>query len=134
MRIAAVDPGRDKCGLAIVAENGRVLDQAVVATVWLVEELVTRIKEFGPELLLIGNGTTSAKAQARIREALPEFKVVVVDEYRTTEEAKRVYWEAHPPTGWRRFFPTSMQVPPVPVDDFVAVILAQRYLINKNYR
>ena len=106
MRIAAVDPGRDKCGLAIVAENGKVLDQAVVATVWLVEEMVTRIKEFGPELLLIGNGTTS----------------------------KRVYWEAHPPTGWRRFFPTSMQVPPVPVDDFVAVILAQRYLINKNYR
>lgn len=134
MRIAAIDPGRDKCGMAIVAGDGKVLDQAVVATVWLVEELMTRVREYGPELLLLGNGTTSEKAQARIREAVPELKILLVDEYRTTEEAKRVYWEAHPPTGWRRFFPTSMQVPPVPVDDFVAVILAKRYLINQNYR
>jgi hypothetical protein len=134
MRIAAIDPGRDKCGMAIVAGDGKVLDQAVVATVWLVEELMTRVRSYGPELLLIGNGTTSEKAQARIREALPELKITVVDEYRTTEDAKQVYWEAHPPKGWRRFFPTSMQVPPVPVDDFVAVIMAKRYLINQNYR
>ena len=52
-------------------------------------------------------------------------------EYRTTDDAKRAYWAAHPPTGWRRFFPTSMQVPPAPVDDFVAVLLAKRYLINR---
>ena len=80
MRIAAIDPGRDKCGMAIVAGDGKVLDQAVVATVWLVEELINRVRTYGPKLLLIGNGTTSEKAQARIREALPELKIMVVDE------------------------------------------------------
>ena len=30
MVVAAIDPGREKCGLAIVTEDGRVLDQAVV--------------------------------------------------------------------------------------------------------
>ena len=52
----------------------------------------------------------------------------VVDEYRTTELAKREYWKAHPPTGWRRFLPVTMQVPPEPVDDFVAVLLGRRYI------
>ena len=68
----------------------------------------------------------------RIREMLPEVPVEIVDEYRTTDDARRVYWKAHPPTGWRRFLPTGMQVPPVPVDDFVAVLLAQRYLTHRN--
>lgn len=128
MHVAAIDPGREKCGLAIVAEDGRVLEQRVVATAHLAEELSARIKEFSPEVLVLGNGTTSAEAEAKIRAALPNLPVEVVDEYRTTDDARRAYWESNPPTGWRRFLPTGMQVPPVPVDDFVAVILARRYL------
>lgn len=131
MVIAAIDPGREKCGLAVVDERDGVLDQEVVATVWLTEELAERIERFAPARILIGNGTTGDDAKARIQEAFPALPVESVNEYRTTDDAKRAYWEAHPPTGWRRFFPTSMQVPPVPVDDFVAVLLAQRYLINR---
>ena len=131
MVIAALDPGREKCGLAIVAESGRVLDQEVVATVWLTDELLERVRLYAPDILLIGNGTTSCNARDRIHEVLPELPIEEVNEYRTTDDAKRAYWEAHPPTGWRRFFPISMQVPPVPVDDFVAVLLAPRYLINR---
>ncbi|HKM17981.1 MAG TPA: pre-16S rRNA-processing nuclease YqgF, partial [Limnochordia bacterium] len=37
----------------------------------------------------------------------------------------------HPPRGWRRLLPVSLQTPPVPIDDYVAVILAQRYLDGK---
>ena len=102
--IAAIDPGREKCGIAILRENGDVVEHSVIATVWLTEELGERIRLYNPS------------------EA---------DEYRTTDDAKRAYWEDNPPTGWRRFFPTSMQVPPVPVDDYAAVILGQRYLINR---
>ena len=128
MNVAAVDPGREKCGIAIVTEDGRVLAQAVVATARLAEEISVRAKEFSPTLVVLGNGTTSAEAEAVIRAALPELPVEVVDEYRTTDDARRAYWESNPPTGWRRLFPTGMQVPPVPVDDFVAVILARRFL------
>ena len=131
MGVAAIDPGREKCGLAVVDEDGRVLEQAVVATVWLEDELTERVQKFRPERILLGNGTTSRTAEEDIRTAFPDIPVEIVDEYRTTDDAKIAYWKANPPTGWRRFFPTSMQVPPVPVDDFVAVILAQRYLINR---
>ncbi len=131
MVVAAIDPGREKCGVAIVAESGEVLEQSVVATVWLADEMVERVRRFSPERILLGNGTTSRAAEATIRENLPDIPIEIVDEYRTTDDARRAYWKANPPTGWRRFFPTSMQVPPEPVDDYVAVLLAQRYLINR---
>ena len=59
---------------------------------------------------------------------VPALEILVRDEYRTTEMAKGEYWKANPPKGWRRLLPVTMQVPPVPVDDFVAVILGRRYL------
>lgn len=133
MTIAAIDPGRDKCGLAVLEENGIVLAQTVIATVWLAEEIMAVAERFAPKVLLLGNGTTHKTALQTIKDALPELPVKLVDEYRTTEMARNAYWEANPPTGWRRFFPLSMQVPPVPVDDFVAVILAKRYLINLEF-
>ena len=132
MVVAAVDPGREKCGVAVVDEDGNVLERAVVATARLADELTARAIKFRPELILLGNGTTSCAAEETIRAALSDIPVAIVDEYRTTDEAKVAYWKAHPPTGWRRFLPTGMQVPPEPVDDFVAVILAQRYLMNKH--
>lgn len=131
MVVAAIDPGREKCGVAIVAEDGEVLEQSVVATVWLADEMAERVRRFSPERILLGNGTTSRAAEATIRENLPDIPIEIVDEYRTTDDARRAYWKANPPTGWRRFFPTSMQVPPEPVDDYVAVLLAQRYLISR---
>lgn len=132
MVVAAVDPGREKCGVAVVDEDGNVLERAVVATARLADELTARSIKFRPELILLGNGTTSRAAEETIRAALSDIPVAIVDEYRTTDEAKVAYWKAHPPTGWRRFLPTGMQVPPEPVDDFVAVILAQRYLMNEH--
>ena len=96
--VLAVDPGREKCGVAVLAADGTVLLQEVVPTAQL-----TATAELGTE-------------------------VTLVDEYRTTDAAKAAYWTAHPPRGWRRLIPRGMLVPPVPVDDFVAVILAQRYL------
>ena len=41
------------------------------------------------------------------------------------------YWREHPPRGLMRLIPVTMQVPPVPVDDYVAVILAERYFDKK---
>lgn len=132
MVVAAIDPGREKCGVAVVDEDGRVLEQAVIATVLLADEMTARVKEFRPERILLGNGTTSRTAEETIREAIPDVPVEIVDEYRTTDDARIAYWKANPPSGWRRLFPTSMQVPPAPVDDYVAVILARRYLLNRH--
>ena len=54
----------------------------------------------------------------------------IVNEYRTTDEAKKRYWQENPPKGIRRLIPRGMLVPPVPVDDFAAVIIGEKYLVN----
>ena len=123
--VLAIDPGREKCGVAVLASDGRVLVQRVVTTAELDAAVGALIRAYEPNVIM-GNGTTSAAAKARVEELGCE--VALVDEYRTTDAAKCTYWEAHPPRGWRRLMPRGMLVPPVPVDDFVAVILAQRFL------
>ena len=123
--VLAIDPGREKCGVAVLASDGGVLVQRVVMTAELDATVGTLIRAYEPNVIM-GNGTTSADAKKRV-EALG-VPVTLVDEYRTTDAAKCAYWEAHPPRGWRRLMPRGMLVPPVPVDDFVAVILAQRFL------
>jgi len=128
MNIAALDPGRDKCGFAVLAGDGTVLLQQVIATAELEQEVLAARRRFPFACLIEGNGTTSQAARERLAAALPDLSVIVVDEYRTTEMARGAYWRAHPPKGWRRLLPVTMQVPPEPVDDFVAVILGHRYL------
>ena len=128
MVVMAIDPGREKCGLAVVFEDGSVPEKSVIATAGLEGEILRSVKKYAPDVIVLGNGTSCDFAEAKIRAAAPSLPVEIIDEYRTTDDAKIAYWKANPPTGWRRFFPTSMQVPPVPVDDFAAVILARRYL------
>lgn len=123
--IIAIDPGRDKCGVAILSEDGSFV-QAVIRT----DELCTWVndsrKRFGDAPVIIGNGTSSRAAYERV-QAECDIEPRLVEEYKTTEEARRRYWQENPPAGWRRLMPISMQVPPVPIDGYVAVILAERY-------
>ena len=119
-RIAALDPGREKCGFAVLAEGGEVLMQRVIETAQLEEEVRVAREAYGFAVLVEGNGTTSREARARLQKALPDLH-------------KKAYWKAKPPRGWRRLLPVTMQVPPEPVDDFVAVILASRYIKENHH-
>ncbi|MFA6850454.1 MAG: pre-16S rRNA-processing nuclease YqgF [Selenomonadaceae bacterium] len=128
MNILAIDPGRDKCGFAALQDDGGVLKQKVICTAELAAVVQAAVCKYHPTALIIGNGTTSKAAQKIIKQTVPDLRLIVVDEYRTTDDAKKRYWLVHPPKGWRRLLPVTMQVPPVPVDDFVAVMLAERYV------
>lgn len=123
--VLAIDPGREKCGIALLAADGAILYRAVVPTAALADTAAQRASAAGARIIM-GDGTTSAAAKARMERA--GYAVVLVDEYRTTDAARRLYWEMYPPRGWRRFVPRGMLVPPVSVDDLVAVILARQFL------
>nr|WP_320148006.1 pre-16S rRNA-processing nuclease YqgF [uncultured Anaeromusa sp.] len=128
--IAAVDPGREKCGVAVVAMDGIIVRRLVVPTQDLHEEIASILADGKIQVLLCGDGTGSAAQGAILQELTQLHKVqfLIVDEKHTTEEAHKLYWQQQPPQGLRRFLPTTMLTPPVPVDDYVAVLLAWKYL------
>lgn len=121
-----IDPGRDKCGVAVLTAAGEIKFQRVVATEELDSTIKTLAAEFQIESVILGNGTTHKAAAQKVTTAGLKFQLV--DEKHTTEEARREYWKKNPPRGWRRLLPTSMQVPPEPVDAIVAEILVKRFL------
>ena len=126
MNIVGIDPGRDKCGVAVLNSSAEILFEEVIETAefeTIIKKLVT---QFNLQLAILGDGTTHKNAEKILRNLNLEVKIV--DEKHTTEEARRLYWKKNPPRGWRKILPTSMQVPPVPVDGIVAEILVTRHL------
>ena len=123
--VLAIDPGRDKCGIAVLSPQGDVLLHEIVPTGALETRVSELAAEYAPRIIM-GDGTTSAAAKARIEAQAGA--VILVDEYRTREEGRRLYWAENPPRGWRRLVPRGLLTPTVPVDDFAAVALARRFL------
>lgn len=129
--ILGLDPGRDKCGLAIVNCEQQVVQHQVVESSQAITIMQGLTQKFDINLIVIGDGTTSENWQSQIQFSLmKEIKVVMVNEANSTVEARDRYWEMYSPQGFQRFIPQGLRVPPRPVDDIVAIILIERYLTN----
>jgi RNase H-fold protein (predicted Holliday junction resolvase) len=128
--VLGVDPGRDKCGVA-VCQPDRVLARAVVPPADL-PGLVTRwAAEYLVGAVVVGGGTGSSEVIAALSGLAASARLpalVVEAEVNTTLAARRRYFEEHPPQGWRRLVPVSFQVPPEPYDDYAAAVIAEAYL------
>jgi RNase H-fold protein (predicted Holliday junction resolvase) len=132
--VLAVDPGRDKCGVAVVTAEGAVLHQAVVSAPEVggaVAELMARHRV---TRLVLGDRTAAKQVAEALRRAGVALPPVIVDEHRSSEEGRRRYFQENPPRGWRRLLPTTLQTPPRAYDDYVAVVLAERYLGGREAR
>lgn len=128
MLVLGVDPGREKCGLAVVDKSRGVLWHEIVAAPELAAAVQTLVGRYSPDQVVMGNGTAHKRARESLQRQCPAVAVTFVDEYRTTDAARQRYWRDNPPSGWRRLWPLSMQVPSEPVDDYAAIIIAERYL------
>jgi len=132
--VLAIDPGTSKCGYALVRRDANDRLELLWRKVSPREQLCESLKEaeaIGPySLLIVGSGTQSREIVNGLREHMPAVAVLVVDEQNTTMQARERYWLHNPRRGWRRLLPATLQVPPEPVDDFVALILAERVLLT----
>ena len=125
--VIAVDPGRDKCGLAAVSATGEVLHQSVPA-VGEIAEAVARLLEQHSGAVVVLGGRTGARDVGAALSAACGLRPIPVDEHHSTLEGRRRYFRDNPPRGWRCLLPVGLQTPPRPYDDYVAIILAERYL------
>lgn len=124
--ILGIDPGRDKCGLALMVDKEEIEVCEVVATDRILDRIGELTAEYRVNKIVIGDGTSSSELLNRLDS--DGFEIHQVDETNSTLEARKLYWQFNPPSGWRRLVPTSFQTPPEAVDGYVAVILIRRYL------
>jgi len=127
--ILGFDPGRDKCGLAVIEQEQQLLYHQVVASQQAITTIEQLSQKFPLETIVMGNGTTAKSWQQEISRKLGgSLSIALVDERYSTLEARDRYWQMYPPQGLQRLIPQGMRQPPRPVDDLVAIILVERYL------
>jgi RNase H-fold protein (predicted Holliday junction resolvase) len=130
--ILGFDPGKDKCGIAVMGRDRSVCYHQVVPSESAISTIQSLCEQFSIELLVLGYQTTSKSWKQKLTQSLsPSIKIVQVDERYSSLEARERYWQMYPARGLSRLIPEGMRTPPRPVDDIVAIVLIERYL-NKN--
>lgn len=130
--ILGLDPGRDKCGLAVMDQEKIAYHQVINSSeaIAIIQKLWA---QYSVDLIVMGNGTTSKNWCREIEDKLLKLllikiPIVTVDERNSTVEARDRYWLMYPPTGLKKLIPQGLRIPPRPVDDIVAILLIERYL------
>ena len=126
--ILGFDPGRHKCGLAIMGLDRTLYHRSVVASDTVLNTIEALREEYPISLIVMGDQTTAKtwKAQLANLQKLP--RVVMIDERYSSLEARDRYWQLHPPRGLQRLLPKGLRQPSTPIDDIVAMLLIERYL------
>lgn len=130
--IAAIDPGSEKTGVAVLGGDGSLAEKKIIPTGELEAYLTGAYAQYRFTHIVMGDGTNHKHlqplAEQWIRRQAPAVTFSLVDEKNTTVEGRTMYFKYTPRRGWRRFVPLSLQYPPEPVDDFVAWIIGLRYI------
>jgi RNase H-fold protein (predicted Holliday junction resolvase) len=120
------DPGRDKCGLAILDTAGNIMVHEVVNSEQAILTINKWCHVYAVDQIVMGNQTTSKAWQNTLKANFPEIPIMMVDERNSTLEARERYWQLYPPRGLWRLVPKGMRIPPRPIDDIVAILLVER--------
>lgn len=125
--VLGIDPGTRKCGYGIVEALSRPSPAQGIVEIERLAGCVAELqKRFTIRVVALGGGTHANVVADVVRAAgLP---VAVVDERETTLLARARYFRAHPPRGWKWFIPRGLLLPPCPIDDFAALLIAERFL------
>jgi RNase H-fold protein (predicted Holliday junction resolvase) len=125
MTVIGLDPGTRKCGIAVVTDGTPVLLE-VVPLVGFAARLAELAAAYPGAVAAIGEGTNAAVVVADATTL--GIPLTLINEHGTTLFARSRYFDDHPPRGWRRFVPRGMLLPPRPIDDYAALLIAERYL------
>jgi RNase H-fold protein (predicted Holliday junction resolvase) len=128
MSILGFDPGKNKCGIAVMESNGKIHFHRVFSTGEVEQEIKNLRDRYGIEKIVIGDQTMAKQWRDRLTPILTDTPIILVDERYSSLEARDRYWQMYPPKFWQRLIPQGMRQPPRPIDDIVAIILVERFL------
>ena len=128
--IIAIDPGTKKCGYAVVDSNLSVFQREVISIEKIAKNIKDSLNIYKINKIILGNGTNYKNIEKRLKNNFPQLKIILIEEEFSTLEARKKYFEANPPRSIFKLIPLSLRVPPCHYDDFVAVLLAEKYFRN----
>lgn len=85
--------------------DGTLVRQAILPTEGFLDHLKEFLAADRPAGCVLGDGTTSKTMHRQLAEAFPQLPLYEVDEYGSTQEAKKLYWQLNPPRGWKSCCP-----------------------------
>lgn len=125
--VLGIDPGTRKVGFAIAPDAS---SPALVLGIEPIESLLERLspllKLHPVGAIALGGGTNVRLVSQRL--AAFGLPIHIIDETDTTYRARALYFAENPPKGWRKLLPLGLQVPPRPIDDYAALLIARRYI------
>ena len=127
-RYLGIDPGKTKCGIAVVYADGEQECIDVVPTAEIEQRIDDVVRNGHVAAILIGHATTSSPIVALCRSKWPAIDVRIVDETNTTYQARERYFDDHPPRGLQSIIPRGLLVPSAPLDGYAALLIVERYL------
>jgi RNase H-fold protein (predicted Holliday junction resolvase) len=130
MIILGFDPGKDKCGVAVMGIDLALLYHQVVLTAETIDLIRDLCQHYSVTQIVMGDQTTSKQWQQQLTTAFPTLPISLVDERYSSLEARDRYWQMYPPNFLTSLIPQGMRQPPRPIDDIVAIILIERYLFS----
>ncbi|WP_088894271.1 pre-16S rRNA-processing nuclease YqgF [Leptolyngbya ohadii] len=127
--ILGFDPGRQKCGVAILGIDRTLLFHQVIAAGEAIQAIEQLRQKYPVTTLVMGNQTSAKEWKQKLSDQLTDPpRIVLVNERYSTLEARDRYWQMFPPTGLTRLLPQGLRTPPRAIDDIVAILLIERYL------
>jgi RNase H-fold protein (predicted Holliday junction resolvase) len=125
--LLGIDPGTRKCGFAVIERLGVPPATLCIAPFEaFADRLAELIRSHPIERIAIGEGTNAHAIVELVRATGLPFHLV--DERETSLQARARFFDDHPPRGWRRLMPRGMLLPDRPIDDYAALLIAERYL------
>ncbi|MGB3135629.1 MAG: resolvase [Nodosilinea sp.] len=126
--ILGFDPGRQKCGLAIMGLDRTLRYQQVVAADAVTDEIAALRQQFPISMIVLGDQTASQGWKNTLSQLPDPPRIMLVDERYTTLEARERYWQMYPASGLVGLVPQALRKISRPIDDIVAILLIERYL------
>ncbi|MGQ9474051.1 MAG: hypothetical protein ACUVQZ_05165 [Candidatus Caldatribacteriaceae bacterium] len=122
----AIDPGREKVGMAVLSSEGKVQWMGIVSLVDLERKIQGLASHFSFQEVVIGDSTGKEEV-IEVVERL-RYRIALVDEKHSSEEARTLYFQERFSFFWRKILPLSLFFPRHPYDDWQAVVIGLRRL------
>ena len=125
-KLLSIDPGKNKCGLALAEISEKKVYKAIVIESKLLKDYVRNLNTVEDiSKIIIGNGTTSRE----IKKELDFFKkeIITFDEKNTTFRAKTRYFELFPISGLKSLLPREIFILNKNLDAISALIILEDY-------